>query len=168
MVAADRPNVILEAYGLARRRMPSWSMTSAEYRSRASGAAEHSLGSTLFLVGVLVTLPALVIAMALNWLGAYFVIEGSPDVTPSAIGTYDALAAVSVVLGLGALIVSGTGKRWGFLTATSVMLGAAIIALLVFAVPRDAWFSRPAPAQNHLPSNYQSCNPGVPDDCPGG
>jgi hypothetical protein len=169
MVTAGRPNVILEAYGLTFDRMPSWSMVSVEHRSEAARADNaHSLGSTLFLVGVVVTLPALIVAMAFTWLGAYFTIEGSADVTPSEIGTYDALAAVSVVLGVAGLAVSGAGKRWGFLVAVSVVLGAAVIAVLLFAVPRDAWFSTTTPKQSHLPSDYQPCYSDSPVCGPGG
>jgi drug/metabolite transporter (DMT)-like permease len=120
------------------------------------------LGALLLVLGTL----GLVLALFGQFFDVYFTIGGDPPQPTAAQGTRWAWTA-SACVGAGVAAVfaalrSGSrGMRW----SSGIVLVIALVASVVFIVPRDRW--DPPPKTNEPPSGYVPCFSGS-NTCVGG
>jgi hypothetical protein len=121
--------------------------------------------TTLVLVLLLVATIGVLFAMFANALSVYFVLEGTPRVTQSAIITYQVLTGFALALTIAGIVVGFARHRAGFGITNIGLFLVVLIAATVFSVPQ--YNSDQKPQEHHLPSNYTPCFSGS-GNCAGG
>jgi hypothetical protein len=101
------------------------------------------------------------LVLALFWQNfyVYFTLDPTPLQPTAADGTRWAWTASACVASAAAAVIvaAGSGSR-GMRWSAAVTLVVALVASVVFIVPRDRWHHAPAP--NELPPGYSPCYSG--------